>query len=87
MLHPELRFYTRHYTGEYTAMSKAKKPPKPTPDFPLCAHSSDQWAKKIGRKTTHFGLWSDPDGALARYHSQDPASTNKIARPGTCQWV
>ena len=76
----KLRFYTRHYTGEYTAMSKAKKPPKPTPDFPLFAHSSGQSAKKIGGTTAYFGLWSDPDGALARYQGQEPTS-DKIPRP------
>lgn len=43
------------------------KPQKPSPDFPLYAHASGKWAKKVGGKLRYFGVWSDPDGALKEY--------------------
>jgi integrase len=48
---------------------KPSKPPKPTPDFPLFAHDSGKWAKKIGGKLRYFGRWADPAGALAEYQA------------------
>lgn len=48
-------------------MSSRQKPAKPTPDFPLYAHASGKWAKKVGNKLRYFGSWEDPDAALAEY--------------------
>jgi integrase len=49
-------------------MPRAKaKPAKPRPDYPLFAHASGRWCKKIKGKHRYFGPWADPDGALQRY--------------------
>lgn len=43
---------------------KPKRPKKPYPEFPLTAHASGKWCKKVRGQTYYFGTWSDPDGAL-----------------------
>jgi integrase len=43
------------------------RPAKPYPEFPLYAHNSGRWAKKIRGKTRFFGPWRDSHGALSRY--------------------
>ena len=48
----------------------ASKPDKPRPDFPLFAHATKCWAKKIRGKMHYFGPWADPDIALAKYREQ-----------------
>ena len=47
------------------AVTKNAKPSKPYSEFPLFAHASGQWAKKIKSKMWYFG--TDPDEALKRY--------------------
>ena len=51
------------------------RPPKPYVGFPLFAHRSGQWAKKIRYKNFYFGSWRvDPSGqaALACYEAEAP---------------
>ncbi len=50
-----------------TAPSTPSKPAKPHPEFPLFAHATGRWAKKIRGKLVYFGKWDDPDGALEKY--------------------
>jgi hypothetical protein len=50
-----------------TAPISADKPEKPTADFPLFAHATCRWAKKVAGKLISFGPWDDPEGALRRY--------------------
>jgi integrase len=47
-----------------------RKPAKPHPDFPLYAHASGRWAKKILGKTHFFGPWAEPAKALKLYLAQ-----------------
>lgn len=54
------------------------KPAKPTPDFPLFAHSRGYWAKKVKGKTRYFGPWSDPAGALAKYEWEFAAKADSL---------
>lgn len=43
------------------------KPQKPSPDYPLYAHASGKWAKKIAGRVHYFGKWDDPVAALKAY--------------------
>jgi integrase len=77
----KLRYYGR-WADAYGALSRylaefkpsnlppelvPDKPPKPHPDFPLYAHASGKWAKKIRGRVHYFGTWDDPQGSLEEY--------------------
>ena len=47
-----------------------KCPEKPYAGFPMYAHPSGQWAKKINKRLHYFGVWADPDAALARLNRE-----------------
>jgi hypothetical protein len=49
---------------------KSNKPDKPYPEFPLYAHATKRWAKKVHGRTLFFGKWDDPQAALQNWLSQ-----------------
>ncbi|WP_413431400.1 tyrosine-type recombinase/integrase [Crateriforma spongiae] len=47
--------------------AKPRKPAKPYDGFPLTAHASGKWCKKVRGRIHYFGNWDDPDGALQEW--------------------
>jgi integrase len=65
-----------------TAAPPRVKPAKPHPDFPLRAHTTGYWCKKVRGRVHYFGRWEDPDGALAKYLEQkDDLHAGRTPRP------
>ena len=53
--------------SDSTSKRARVKPAKPHPDYPLFAHNTGRWAKKVKGKFIYLGAWDDPDGALQNW--------------------
>jgi hypothetical protein len=54
------------------------RPSKPYPEFPLFAHATGRWAKKIRGRLNYFGRWEDTDGALTKCLEQKDALQSEV---------
>jgi len=50
-----------------TKKRPVEKPAKPHKDYPLFAHNSGRWCKKVKGRFIYLGPWNDPDGALRNW--------------------
>ena len=74
-----------HTTTPEAFPVKTAKVKKPYPEYPLFAHASNQWAKKIKGRMWYFGTLDDHVAALDKYNEQiheiqagrDPRRTKK----------
>jgi integrase len=54
---------------------------KPYPDFPLTAHPSGRWCKKVRGRLLYFGPIEDPDGALDKWlRDKDDLLAGRVPR-------
>jgi len=44
--------------------NESQRPPKPYPTFPLTAHPSGRWCKRIRNRLHYFGYWRNQDGSI-----------------------
>ena len=58
-----------------------RKPDKPRKNYPLTAHASGQWCKKINGKQYYFGKWDDPEAAEKKYLATAAELMAGTARP------